>query len=960
MSFKKLALALAVVFLAMIATGRSWALEPIVVPKNLDALDMTQVIEMHRTPSASLQVSTAPDASGIVRRIEVRSASGEKHEWAVFALTNPSNEQVDRLLVAPYYKMAGAGVFMPDLGNRRILSITPSQGIPPKRETSTRADVFRITLDPGAVVTYVAELEVDSLPELRLWKPEPYKDNINAYTLFHGIVLGIAGLLSLFLTILFIVKGTVLFPATAALAWTVLVYLCIDFGFWNLIVGRSAGEDQFYRAISEISLTTSLVVFLYAYLNLNRWQVRFTHLVLGVTAFVGLLVAGALWDPSIATGIARVFLMLSVIIGFGIILLLALQGYERAIMLVPTWFLLIMWLITAWMTTGGGIASELVQPALAGGLVLIVLLLSFTVMQHAFAGSGMGSALVPDAERRALAITGAGDVIWDWDTDRDRISTSEILEESLCLQPGSLQGSARDWLEYLHPQDRDLFRATLDAVIDHRRGRVNQIFRLRGEDGHYRWFRLRARPVLGNDGEVVRCVGTMLDITSQKTAEERLMHDAVHDNLTGLPNRELFMDRLSAAIVRLKVEKGSNFSIIMIDIDRFKQVNDSIGQAAGDSMLLTTARRLSRFLQPQDTLARLNADTFAILLFSETEASKVAAFADELRKAIRMPVKFGEQEIFLTGSIGAALSDDTIEKSSDLLRDVEIALNHAKRLGGDRLEVFRPTLRHLVGNSLALDGELRAAIDKEELQVFFQPIVRLSDKSIAGFEALARWHHPTRGLIPASEFIPAAEQNGLISEIGLLALNKGAQQLAAWQREFRHAVPLFMSVNISSRQLLNHDLISDVKAVLSRNAISPGSLKLELTESLIMQNPEFAVQVLERLKALGAGLSLDDFGTGYSSLSYLQRFHFDTLKIDKSFVQAEDNNARSVILRTLISLGHDLGMEVVAEGAEAENESLELYQLGCEYAQGYLYGQPMVAEEAAKLLKGQYAHVAQR
>ncbi|MTI18659.1 sensor domain-containing phosphodiesterase [Rhodobacteraceae bacterium RKSG542] len=938
-----------------LSVNQATALEAIAVPGDVDAVDLTEIISIYPEAGPSLQVSTAPGKDGIVRRIEVRSAANNHSSWAVFALSNPGDQQIERLLVAPYYKMAGAGIFNPDLGERRIISVTPSQGVAPTRESSAQADVFRITLDPGAVVTFVAEMKGPELPELRLWTPDAYKDSTNAYTLYKGIVLGIAGLLALFLTILFVVKGTVLFPATAALAWAVMAYLCIDFGFWNLIFGATLGEDQFYRSVAEISLTASLIVFLYAYLNLNRWHIHYSHLGLAMGLMVLGLIAVALWDPNVAAGISRIFFGSFAVLGFLTILGLAFKGYERAIMLIPSWFLLLAWMVGAAVTTSGNINNDLVQPALAGGLVLIVLLIGFTVMQHAFASGGISQGIVTDVERKALALTGSGDIIWDWDVDRDRITTSSELEEALGLKLGELAGPARDWLNYLHPQDRDLFRGTLDAVIDQRRGRVNQIFRLRGEDSHYLWLKLRARPILGSDGEVIRCVGTLLDVTSQKTAEERLMHDAVHDNLTGLPNREIFMDRLQAAIVRSQTEGAAHPSVILLDLDRFRQVNGSIGQSAGDTMLLTAARRLSRLMKPQDSLSRISADTFGVLVISEQAADRIAELAEELRKALRVPVTFGDQEVFLTASLGVAILEDEKAKASTLYADAEIALNHAKRVGGDRVEIFRPTLRPVSQNILAMDNDLRAALEKKQIKVFYQPVIRLADKSIAGFEALARWEHPTRGMIPPSEFIPLAEETGVINELGLFILEQSAKQLAQWQRQYRFAAPLSVSVNISSRQLLKHDLINDVKAVLSRSAVAPGTLKLELTESLVMQNPEFSVKVLERLRGLGAGLSLDDFGTGYSSLSYLQRFQFDTIKVDQSFVRSNGQSARPVILRSIVALGHDLGMEVVAEGAETESDVLELYQLGCEYVQGYLYGQPMTLTEANKMLKEQLA-----
>ncbi|NRG19787.1 EAL domain-containing protein [Rhizobiales bacterium] len=952
---RALASVLIVFLLALVATLPARALEAIPVPLEAEAIDLTDVVDRYPDFGPGLQVSTAPGADGIVRRIEVNSRNDENTSWAVFALSNPSDEQIDRLIVSPFFRMAESQFIWPDLGASRIASITPSQGIAPERQASREADVFLITLDPGAVVTYVAELRTPELSQIRLWQPDIYKETINAYTLYRGIVLGISGLLALFLTILFVVKGTVMFPATATLAWSVLAYLCIDFGFFTRVLRLVPGEDQLYRASAEVALTASLIVFLYAYLNLNRWHIRYSHLALSTLIMVLGLLGVAVWDPSVAAGISRISLGVIGLFGFIVIAVLALQGYERAIMLVPTWVLLLCWMVGAGMAVNGSLTNDIVQPALAGGLVLIVLLIGFTVMQHAFAGGAIAQGLISDVERRALALTGAGDIIWDWDVDRDRISTGHEVEDLLGVKRGLLEGPARDWLDVLHPQDRDRFRATLDAVVDQRRGRVSQSFRLRSDDGHFRWFHLRARPIIGSDGEVIRCVGTLLDITDQKVAEERLLHDAVHDNLTGLPNRELYMDRVDGAISRARAEGAGRPSIIIIDLDRFRQVNDSIGLSAGDSILLTVARRIGRQLKPQDSVARLGGDAFAILLLSEQAADRIATFADNVRKALRSPVSFGDREVFLTVSVGVAIYEQGQAKPEDLVSDAEIAMNHAKRLGGDRVEIFRPTLRTASVGVSELETDLKKALETDGITVSYQPIIRLEDRSIAGFEILARWNHPTRGAISPSEFIPVAEQSGLINDLGLFVLERGARQLAEWQRRFRMPAPLFVSVNISSRQLLRQDLINDVKAVLSRAQLMPGTLKLELTESVVMSNPEYSAKVLERLRELGAGLALDDFGTGYSSLSYLQRFRFDTIKVDQSFVRPNGRSARPVILRSIVALGHDLGMQVIAEGAESESDALELFQLGCEYAQGFLFGQPMLPEEATQLLQAEAA-----
>jgi diguanylate cyclase (GGDEF)-like protein/PAS domain S-box-containing protein len=584
--------------------------------------------------------------------------------------------------------------------------------------------------------------------------------------------------------------------------------------------------------------------------------------------------------------------------------------------------------------------------------VLIVLLIGFTVMQHALAGGGVHQGLFSDLERQALAITGSGDIVWDWDVARDRVVTRPDVSGLLGLPAGSLQGPARAWLPLLHSEDRDTFRTTLDVVLEHKRGRISQDLRLRGADGHYRWFTLRARPVIGSDGEIIRCVGTLAEVTEQKKAEERLMHDAVHDNLTGLPSRELFLNRLEAMISIARTEESVRPTVYFIDIDRFKQVNDSLGISAGDTILLTIARRLHRLLKPRDSLARLGGDQFALMLLSESEPARIASVAEAINHAIRSPITFARREIVLTASIGLVSWTGTQASAEDMVKDAELAVHQAKRLGGDRIEPFRPAFRAAGSDRLQLESDLRRALERHEIKLVYQPIVRLEDRSVAGFEALLRWENPQRGTIPPSDFIPIAESCGLIVPLGLFAMQQAADDLAGWQK-LVGGVPLSVSVNLSSRQLLRRDLVTDVRSVIARSNLEPRCFRLELTESLVMDNPEQSTHVLSRLKRLGIGLSLDDFGTGYSSLSYLTRFPFDTIKIDKSFVD-DATPKRAVLLKSMVNMAHELGLSVVAEGISDESDALELRQMGCEYVQSFMFGAPMPGDQVLKALKEQY------
>lgn len=936
--------------------GRASAVEAVRVPLDAAAIDLTKAVESYKSEGDRLLVATAPGADGIVRRIEVRAREeGTRPAWIVLALTNDSGEQIERLIVAPHFRFVGSGLVWPDLGAPRISAMTASHGFAPEREDSADADIFRVTLDPGATITYVAELRTPSLPQLTLWAPDAYKDKVTSLTLYKGIVIGVAGLLALFLTIVFVVKGAVIFPAAAALAWAVLAYVSIDFGFWSRSFVAWGQVLHIWRAGAEAVLAATLLVFLFAYLNLDRWHVRAPHAALAWAAiFLVGLVGVSIYDPPVAAGIARISLAAIAAVGFVLVVYLSTHGYDRAILLIPTWFLLLAWVVAAAFAVTGTLTNDLVSPALMGGLVLLVMLIGFTILQSAFAAAALGHTAVSDVERKALALGASGDVLFDWDVADDRVFVSAELEARLGLETGTLEGPASAWLGIVHPAERDRFRTGLDTILDQRAGRIAEDFRLRSAAGHYFWFRLKARPVVGADGEVLRIIGLLSDVTEAKVAEERLLHDAVHDSLTGLPNREIFFDRLDQALALARTEHRVRPTVIAIDIDALCRVNETAGLSAGDSVLATIARRVGRLLKPLDSLSRLAADQFALLVVSEATTDELIAFAGLVRRAVTTPVNFGEHELPLAASMGFALFDPQIHLThTDMLEDAEIAMRRAKLAGGNRIEIFTASMRPERADPAGFGAELAHALDSGELKILFRPIVRLEDRTVAGFETVLRWDHPRLGRLGLDELdglVAAAEDSDGMVDLGLFMLERTMHELAAWQGALDVDPPIFASLHLPSRQWLRPDLLHDVKGMQSKFVVSPGSLLLEVEERLVMDNPELAARLLARLREQGVGLALDGFGTGAMPLACLERLPFDVIALHSALLRPGPVDRRAVLLRAIVTLAHDLGMNVLAKGTDAEKEAADVARLGCDYAQGYAFGQPIGLIDARKLV----------
>ena len=465
-------------------------------------------------------------------------------------------------------------------------------------------------------------------------------------------------------------------------------------------------------------------------------------------------------------------------------------------------------------------------------------------------------------------------------------------------------------------------------------------------------------------------IGTQLGrVVERQRARDQLMHDALHDSLTSLANRALFLDRLRNVMARTARDKGYAFAVLFLDLDRFKTVNDSLGHAAGDQLIVGVAGRLVECLRDTDLVtrhdssapqaeyeenlvARLGGDEFTILLDNIRDVSDPIRVAERIKQALAAPFVIQGQQVYSSASIGIALSSTGYQDVQDILRDADVAMYRAKSIGPARWELFDQAMRARAVARLKLEVDLHRAVQRQEFKLVYQPVISLSDGVVSGFEALVRWQHPTRGLVSPAEFIPLAEEVGLIGALGAWVMNAACTQAALWQRSYPRGEPLTMSVNVSAHQLTQGDLVTQVADVLLRTGLIPSALKLELTESVVMGDADRARDIFMALKGLDVKLSLDDFGTGYSSLSQLRRLPLDTLKVDRSFVSAMDSDdEKRQITQIIVSLAQLLGMTVVAEGAETLGEVLALKAMGCEFVQGYYYYRPLDTADAEALLR---------
>jgi diguanylate cyclase (GGDEF)-like protein/PAS domain S-box-containing protein len=557
-------------------------------------------------------------------------------------------------------------------------------------------------------------------------------------------------------------------------------------------------------------------------------------------------------------------------------------------------------------------------------------------------------ALKESEERYALAARGANDGLWDWNLATDEIYFSPRWNHMLGYSVSGVWSSPEEWFSHIHVDDRERVHSGICAHRDGKSPEFVSEYRMRHCSGGYIWTLSRGIAVRDQSGNAVRMAGSQTDITEGK----------ISDPLTHIPNRLYFIDRLESAIEAAQEDRAP-FAVLFIDLDQFKLVNDSLGHAAGDELLIDVAGRLRAGMrtssrpgdQANSVVARLGGDEFAILLThmrNETEPSTVAA---RILERLNEPFYLEGRHVSVSASIGITVGSSS-STSEGLLRNADTAMYHAKANGKARFEFFNEVMRDQVIAHFEIETGLRKAIDMRQLVLHYQPIISTIDDRICGFEALVRWNHPERGLIPPGEFIPIAEESDLIILLGRWVLNESCRQMAEWQRRFPAVLPLTINVNVSSRQLKDTRIVEYVQFALAESGLKPESLSIEVTESSLLENTEQTLTTLNRLKAMNIRLEIDDFGTGYSSLSYLRRLPFDTLKIDRSFISELSAGSDGIdIVKAIVEMAHSLRLEVIAEGVETHEQLCQLRELGCKYVQGFLFSRPVNAAEAEHLYR---------
>lgn len=612
------------------------------------------------------------------------------------------------------------------------------------------------------------------------------------------------------------------------------------------------------------------------------------------------------------------------------------------------------------MATGLDDMGSIEQAYRVGATDFITKPINWTLLYHrvnyVLRASQTANALRESEERYALTAKGAHDGLFDWDIRTNRVYFSPPWRALVGDDDNEIGDNPDEWFNRIHPDDINRVRKELSAHIAGESAYFESEHRLRTAQGDYRWIHSRGLAVRDEKGQTSRLAGSVTDITRRKNAEAQLLHDALHDALTGLPNRTLFLDRVQHSIRVSQRRTDYVFAVVFLDLDRFKIINDSLGHSAGDALLIELSRRVQDCLRQNDTLARMGGDEFTLLLEDCGDSVAVGQIADRVQQCIQQAFLLNGQTVFTSASIGITYSTNRYDCAEDMLRDADAAMYQAKKKGKARYVEFNSDMHAYAQSVLHLESELRAAWAAKQFQLHYQPIIDLSTDSIVGMEALLRWLHPERGVVEPDGFLSVAEESGLIVPIGRWVIREACRMMRYWQDRLPAAVDWYVSVNISAREFAQPDFTDHIAEAIAAVGVDAKALRIEITERVLYENRTNALEVLNRLRTLGIRLAIDDFGMGSSSLSYLNQFPFDAVKIDRSLIHKPDAPENDVNgIKALVDLAHNLGMTVIAEGSETDHEVKRLKSLLFEYGQGCVFSKPLDDAAMTRMLDARLA-----
>jgi diguanylate cyclase (GGDEF)-like protein len=886
--------------------------------------------------------------------LELRGeGEGPEFNWTVYTVRNDTNEKRAFVLSVDAQRFAASGLVQLQHFGTQLTSVQwLSSTVEPTRQASSTADAFRFELDAAQSITVGIEGRA-VLSGVRVYDIPSFAQRESSLAFLRGGVLAVGFVLALGILSLYGIRANRAFLVGGFFGFAALLFAALEVGYFdraNEPFSQSNLGQQTLRAVIEslFAFGTGLLLWGLAKGARKTWQKELPGVLLLVGLF--LLVLTSLFLPAHAPKVARWAVFFMAFVGFFTAVKASRRGADVMDNAVLFWGVFVAWVCIGAVAVVSGNLSPLWHAAILTGLTGVVGLLAFAALRLAFAQGFLSKPYLKDSSRRSLALTGAQHFLWDWQPQDGVLDVGTELARSLGHSTDKLssKGAARWFAALLHPADELAYRKSLDLRGLKPNSFIEQELRLRTVNGEYQWFALRARALPGPGGLPSRLIGTLTNITRNKQSEDRLINETIHDPVTGLPSRALFLDQVNRDISKpLAIPRR----ILMVAIERFKILNEGLGHDLGDQLLLEAGRRITQVLKADESVARISGSRFAVMHVETIDSRDAKDLAEEIIATLAKPVKVLSQEVYLSACVGISLSSQSVDTADAMLRQAATALHEAQGTGPRSVVGFRSDITDERAENVALESDLRRAVDNNEIEVLYQPILNLLTREVAGFEALARWRHPKRGLLLPAEFIGLAEQVGMIREIGDIVMIEAVRQMGIWQRVLTRNKPVFMSINVSADQLSDTQFIDQLNMAIAHEGVFPSAFKVEITESVVMRYPERARHLIQRLRTLGIGVACDDFGTGFSNLAGLRDLAFDTLKVDRSFLSGGGLDGRGgMILRSVVTMAHNLGMTVVAEGIETEEQAQHLLNLGCEWGQGFGLGKPLAPRDVHNLL----------